>query len=164
MIIQPLTAAHAEWVKKIHQEGIATGIATFETDSPSWEEWDRGHLPYARFVATEGEKVLGWAALTPISSRCVYAGVAEVSVYVSSDARAKGVGKALLLELVKDSEQHQLWTLQAGIISDNKASIALHEKVGFRIVGVREKLGQYKSIWHDVVLMERRSNKINYES
>jgi L-amino acid N-acyltransferase YncA len=164
MEIQILMAGHADAVKKIHEEGIATGIATFETNSPTWEEWDRGHLPYARFVATDGETVLGWAALTPISSRCVYAGVAEVSVYISSAARGKGVGKALLQELVNDSEKHKLWTLQAGIISDNKASIGLHEKVGFRIVGVREKLGQYKNKWHDVVLMERRSKQLNYGS
>ncbi|MES2330921.1 MAG: N-acetyltransferase family protein [Bacteroidota bacterium] len=157
MEIQILTANHADAVKKIHEEGIATGIATFETNSPTWEEWDRSHLPYARFVATDDEKVLGWAALTPISSRCVYAGVAEVSVYVSSEARGKGVGKALLHKLVEESEQYKLWTLQAGII-------ALHEKVGFRIVGVREKLGQYKNKWHDVVLMERRSKQLNYES
>jgi L-amino acid N-acyltransferase YncA len=163
MEVQILTADHAGAVKKIHEEGIATGIATFETNSPTWEEWDHGHLPYARFVATDGETVLGWAALTPISSRCVYAGVAEVSVYISSAARGKGVGKALLQELVKDSEKHKLWTLQAGIIADNKASIGLHEKIGFRMVGVREKLGQYKSKWHDVVLMERRSKQVNYE-
>lgn len=164
MEIQTLTSAHADAVKSIHEEGIATGIATFETNSPAWEEWDKSHLPYARFVATEGETVLGWAALTPVSSRCVYAGVAEVSVYVSSSARGKGIGKALLNELVKESETHKLWTLQAGIIAENKASIGLHEKVGFRIVGVREKLGQYKNKWHDVVLMERRSKQLNYES
>jgi len=162
MEIQILTADHADAVKKIHEEGIATGIATFETSSPSWEEWDRNHLPYARLVATDGETVLGWAALTQVSSRCVYAGVAEISVYVSTEARGKGVGKALLHKLVEESEQHKLWTLQAGIIADNKASIALHEKVGFRVVGVREKLGQYKNKWHDVVLMERRSKLINY--
>lgn len=164
MEIQILTADHADAVKKIHEEGIATGIATFETNSPTWEEWDRGHLPYARFVATDGATVLGWAALTPVSSRCVYAGVAEVSVYISSAARGKGVGKALLQALVEDSEKNKLWTLQAGIIAENKTSIALHEKTGFRIVGVREKLGQYKSEWHDVVLMERRSKQINYGS
>ena len=163
MEIQILTADHGDAVKKIHEEGIATGIATFETSSPSWEEWDRNHLPYARFVATDGKSVLGWAALTPVSSRCVYAGVAEISVYVSSEARGKGVGKALLLKLIEESEQHKLWTLQAGIIADNKASITLHEKSGFRVVGVREKLGQYKNKWHDVVLMERRSKQINYE-
>lgn len=164
MKIQLLRANHADAVKRIHEEGIATGIATFETDSPSWEEWDRGHLGFGRFVAIENNEVLGWAALTPVSSRCVYAGVAEVSVYVTESARGKGIGKVLLTELVKASEEHNLWTLQAGIIAENTASISLHEKAGFRVVGVREKLGQYKGKWHDVALLERRSTLLHYDN
>ncbi len=149
----------ADWpaVRTIYEEGIATGDATFETGAPAWENWDQGHMPSPRLVAREGTRVLGWATLSPVSGRCVYAGVAEVSVYVAAVARGQGVGSALLAELVARSERAGLWTLQAGIFPENKASIALHEKRGFRVVGRRERLGQLKGIWRDVILMERRS-------
>ncbi len=149
----------ADWpaVRTIYEEGIATGDATFETGAPAWENWDQGHMASPRLVAREGTRVLGWATLSPVSGRCVYAGVAEVSVYVAAVARGQGVGSALLAELVARSERAGLWTLQAGIFPENKASIALHEKRGFRVVGRRERLGQLKGIWRDVILMERRS-------
>ncbi len=155
--IEKMSRTDWEDVRSIYREGILTGRATFETDAPEWDEWDKKHLPEPRFVARAGEKVVGWAALSPVSSRCVYAGVAEVSVYVAASAWRKGIGKALLEELVEASEESNTWTLQAGIFPENKASIALHESCGFRIVGRRERLGQIGGVWKDVVLMERRS-------
>ncbi|UCF78441.1 MAG: N-acetyltransferase [Candidatus Eiseniibacteriota bacterium] len=147
-------------VKAIYREGISMGIATFEKDVPVWEEWDRSHLSGLRLVARASDKVVGWAALSPVSGRCVCAGVAEVSLYVSSSARGKGVGRALLQALVRGSEESGIWTLQAGIFPENVASTAVHESCGFRRVGVREKLGQLDGVWKDVVLMERRSRRI----
>ncbi|HRH47415.1 MAG TPA: N-acetyltransferase family protein [Panacibacter sp.] len=157
MNITALTVKHWPDVKKIYEEGIASGNATFQTAAPEWEEWNSAHLVNCRFVATENNEVLGWAALTPVSGRCVYAGVAEVSVYVAAAARSKGVGKQLLRALVNESEQHNLWTLQAGIFPENIASIKIHEASGFRIVGTREKIGNMNGIWRDTVLLERRS-------
>lgn len=147
-------------VRSIYQEGIATGNATFETSVPAWEAWDAGHLRDCRFIAREEGRVVGWAVLSPVSGRCVYAGVAEVSVYVTASARGKGVGKALLRALVEGSERQGIWTLQAGIFPENEASIALHKSCGFREVGRRERLGQMNGAWRDVVLMERRSNVV----
>jgi L-amino acid N-acyltransferase YncA len=153
------TMQNADWdtVRLIYQEGIATGLATFETEVPEWEVWDRNHLAAPRLVARSDDQVAGWAALTPVSGRCVYAGVAEVSVYVAAMARGQGIGKALLKALVESSERAGIWTLQAGIFSENSASIALHAACGFREVGYRERLGCLNGIWKDVVLMERRS-------
>jgi phosphinothricin acetyltransferase len=149
----------ADWaeVRAIYLQGIATGHATFEQDAPEWEKWDAGKLPVCRLVARSGERVVGWAALSPVSSRCVYGGVAEVSVYVAEVARGRGVGRELLAHLVLESEASGLWTLQAGIFPENVVSILLHQSVGFRIVGTREKLGEMNGVWRDVVLMERRS-------
>lgn len=149
----------ADWpeVRSIYLEGIATGIATFETEAPSWEKWDAGHLAKPRLKAVSSGAMAGWAALSPVSSRGVYAGVAEVSVYVASAARGKGVGAALLDALVEASENAGLWTLQAGIFPENGASLALHEGRGFRRVGVRERIGYGGGRWRDVVLLERRS-------
>jgi L-amino acid N-acyltransferase YncA len=161
--IAALTPADWDEVRRIYAEGIATGNATLETETPSREKWDRGHRPDARFVAREGGRIVGWAALSPVSERCVYEGVAEVSVYVASDARGRGVGRRLLDELVRSSEDAGIWTLQAGIFPENAASIALHEKCGFRVVGVREKLGRLRSRWRDVVLLERRSARVGTE-
>jgi phosphinothricin acetyltransferase len=144
-------------VQSIYREGIVTGNATFETDTPEWEVWDRNHLRDCRLVARKEGQVIGWAALSPVSGRRVYAGVAEVSVYVAASARGKGVGKALLRALVEESERQGIWTLQAGIFPENVASIALHKRCGFREVGRRERLGQMDGVWRDVVLMERRS-------
>jgi L-amino acid N-acyltransferase YncA len=148
-------------VRRIYLEGIETGLATFETSAPDWEKWNKTHRLTCRLVATDVDwHILGWAALTPVSDRCVYAGVAEVSVYIGKNARGVGVGKALLRAILEQSEQAGLWTIQAGIMADNLASIKLHEACGFRLVGYREKIGQLDGRWRDTVLMERRSKKI----
>ena len=147
-------------VRAIYREGIATGNATFETDAPPWEAWDKDHLRACRLVARADGRVMGWAALSPVSGRCVYAGVAEVSVYVSTSARGQGVGRALLGALIEASEHAGLWTLQAGIFPENTASLALHRAHGFREVGRRERIGQLNGVWRDVVLMERRSKVV----
>jgi L-amino acid N-acyltransferase YncA len=158
--IRPLLPQDWPSVRAIYIEGIATGNATFETEAPSWEEWDSKHLRDARLVAEADGKVVGWAALTPVSSRCVYSGVAELSIYVASAIRGKGVGKALLGELIRESEAKGFWTLQTGIFPENKASLALHEKCGFRTVGRREQIGKMGSRWRDVLFLERRSKTV----
>jgi L-amino acid N-acyltransferase YncA len=149
----------ADWppVRAIYAEGIATGNATFETAAPEWDHWDKTHLGFGRLVARRGGAIIGWAALSPISSRSVYAGVAEVSVYVSQSARRMGVGYSLLGRLVEESERNGIWTLQAGILPENQASLALHKRCGFREVGRRERIGRLHGVWRDVVIMERRS-------
>ena len=148
-------------VARIYKEGIATGNATFQKDIPTWEEWDTSHLKKCRFIAenTEGG-IIGWAALTPVSGRCVYAGVAEVSVYVTPQYHGKGIGKILMQNLIETSEVEGLWTLQAGILKENIGSVRLHESVGFRQIGYREKIGQLDGIWRDTLLLERRSDKV----
>lgn len=153
----------SDWpaVCAIYREGIATGDATFETETPTWGAWDAAHRPDCRIVARSGDGVLGWAALSPVSGRCVYGGVAEVSVYVAAAARGQGVGKSLLSALVEASEAAGVWTLQAGIFPENVASIAVHKACGFRKVGVRERLGRLDGVWRDVILMERRSPVVN---
>jgi L-amino acid N-acyltransferase YncA len=158
--IEPLAPADWDDVRRIHAEGIATGNATFESEPPSWEAWDGAHRPDSRLVAREGGKILGWAALSPVSDRCAYGGVAEVSVYVAASARGRGLGRRLLEELVRASEEAGVWTLQAGIFPENAASIAIHRKCGFRTVGVRERLGRLKGVWRDVALLERRSPRV----
>jgi phosphinothricin acetyltransferase len=158
--VEPLLAADWPAVRAIYLEGIATGDATFEQNAPEWEHWDTGHLSACRIVARSDGEVLGWAALSPVSGRCVYAGVAEVSVYVAGRSRGRGIGNALLSRLVSDSEATGIWTLQAGIFPENRASIELHQRVGFRIVGTRERLGCMHGRWRDVVLMERRSAEV----
>jgi nitrilase len=147
-----------EAVRAIYQEGMATGNATLETCTPDWTAWDTAHLQRCRLVARAGGDVVGWAALSPVSKRQVYAGVAEVSIYVKASARGKGVGRALLNQLIRESERHGFWTLQAGILAENQASIALHRACGFRVVGRRERIGQLKGVWRDVIVMERRSS------
>ena len=161
MTVEPLRREHWDAVQRIYLEGIATGNATFQTTAPEWEQWDHGHLPACRLVALEGDRVVGWAALSPVSSRCVYGGVAEVSIYVEEKARGAGVGKRLLTALIDASEAAGLWTLQAGIFPENTASVELHRKCGFRLVGVREKMGKMNGRWRDVCLMERRSAVVN---
>lgn len=147
-------------VRAIYLEGIATKNATFETGAPEWEKWDSSHLKTCRLVARLNGQVVGWAALSPVSSRCVYAGVAEESIYISEVARGQGVGKKLLNALVDASERAGIWTLQTGIFPENEISIRLHERCGFRVLGVREKIGQMDGVWRDVVLMERRSQVV----
>jgi L-amino acid N-acyltransferase YncA len=151
---------HWAAVERIYLEGIATGQATFQTESPGWEEWDKSHTAACRLVAVDGDEVLGWAALTPVSGRCVYAGVAEVSVYIAEKARGRGLGKALLEALIAESEQDSYWTLQASIFPENSASLRLHQNAGFRIIGTRERIGQMHGIWRDTVMLERRSKII----
>ncbi len=158
-----MQAADWQFVKQIYEEGIATGNSTFQTFAPEWDEWNISHLEHSRGVAKEGDNILGWAALTPVSGRCVYAGVAEVSVYVSDKARGKGLGKQLLQKLIEESEANNLWTLQAGIFPENIPSIKIHEDCGFRIIGKREKIGKMNGSWRDTILLERRSNKIGIE-
>lgn len=155
--LEAMTPADWTEVRAIYLEGIATGNATFETEAPAWERWDATHRPGERFVAREGGKVLGWAALSPVSDRCVYGGVAEVSVYVAASARGKGLGLALLRQLIEASEAAGVWTLQAGVFPENGASVALHERLGFRQVGRRERIGKMNGVWRDVLLLERRS-------
>lgn len=162
--IVPMTAHHWSDVRRIHREGIDTGEATFETEpEPNWESWCESHLERGRIVALDGERVLGWAALTPVSDRCVYGGVAEVSVYVGADARGRGIGSRLLDRLIAESETNGIWTLQAGIFVENAKSIALHEKLGFRVVGRRERLGKLRGRWRDVMLLERRSEVVGVD-
>ena len=144
-------------VREIYQAGIATGEATFDTTTPDWEAWDAGHLAEHRLVARVGGQVVGWAALAPVSDRCAYAGVAEDSIYVASGGQGRGVGRALLAALVASAERGGIWTVQAGIFPENQASIRLHLACGFRVVGLRERLGQLHGRWRDVVLLERRS-------
>ena len=156
--IEEMTNGDWEQVAKIYLEGINTGRATFQTEVPNWENWNKGHINSCRLVARLGNKVLGWVALSPTSSRCVYAGVAEVSIYIGEEYRGKGIGTALLTNLIKISEENGLWTLQSGIIKENTESIELHKRCGFREIGVREKVGKMNNgKWHDVILMERRS-------
>jgi L-amino acid N-acyltransferase YncA len=144
-------------VREIYREGIATGNATFEAELPDWEKWNSAHRQDSRLIARKGEQILGWAALSPVSVRRVYVGVAEVSVYVAAAARGSGIGKALLHALIEESERHNIWTLQAGIFPENAASIALHKSCGFRKVGTRRRIARLGSTWRDVLLMERRS-------
>jgi L-amino acid N-acyltransferase YncA len=148
-------------VRRIYEEGIATGRATFETQAPEWDAWDASHRRECRFVARRGGRVVGWIALSAVSRRHVYRGVAEVSVYVAEDARGTGVGRSLFEHLIPDSEAAGIWTVQAGVQAENEASLALHEAIGFRRVGVREGFGQdAKGVWRDVVLLERRSTTV----
>ena len=155
--IDTLQPSDWERVRVIYAEGIATGNATFETDTPTWQAWDAAHLPVPRLVARDADVVCGWAALTPVSSRCVYAGVGEVSLYVAANARAQGVGHALLTALITAAEAAGIWTLQAGVFPENIASLNVCRRCGFRDVGRRERLGQLHGIWRDVLLLERRS-------
>jgi len=155
--IEPMQAQQWPQVAAIYQEGIETGQATFEVAVPSFEHWDRNHLRIARFIAGHEGVIVGWAALSPVSQRQVYAGVAEVSVYVATTARGSGVGRKLLAALIEESERNGIWTLQAGIFPENTASLALHYAAGFREVGQRERIGKMNGVWRDTILLERRS-------
>ncbi len=159
--ITQLQAQHWPEVARIYAEGIATANATFETKVPSWERWDSAHLSAHRFVALSQGKVNGWVAASPVSSRCVYAGVVEDSIYVTEEARGQGVGKALMQRLVQSTEAGDVWTIQTGIFPENEASLRLHQSVAFRVVGCRERLGRLDGVWRDVLLLERRSRAVS---
>jgi len=150
-------------VARIYEEGIATMNATFEKQIPDWNSWDKSHRKDCRLIALVDNKVVGWAALSNISGRCVYSGVAEVSVYVDSRNRGKGIGDMLLSSLIKESEKCGIWTLQAGIFPENISSIKLHHKHGFRTIGIRERLGKMNNKWRDVALLERRSQIVGID-
>lgn len=161
MRIISLSAEHWPAVKAIYEEGIATGHATFQKEAPEWSDWDRGHLAHSRLVIlTDAGVVAGWAALSPVSSRAVYAGVAEVSIYVRASERGRKAGLLLLRALVEESERHGVWTLQAGIFPENIPSLRIHAHCGFRQVGFRERIGAMEGVWRDTVLLERRSAKV----
>lgn len=165
MPIRPMTPADAEAVLAIYQQGIDTGEATFQAQAPDWEEWDAGHHPHSRLVFLNSEGIAGWAALAPVSSRPVYAGVADISIYVATEAAGQGIGGQLMDAVIEAAEANGIWTIQAGIFPENTASIALHKKHGFRVVGTRERLGLMShgpksGAWRDVVFMERRSTLI----
>ncbi len=161
MTLRDMRASDGAAVLAIYAEGLATGKASFETETPSWAEWNALHLADPRLVAPDGGgDVQGWAALSPVNDRCVYAGVAEVSVYVAASARGRGVGRELLTGLALRSEHAGMWTLQAGILPENEASLAVHAAAGFRLVGHRERLGRLAGVWRDVLLLERRSTAV----
>lgn len=159
-----MTREHWEDVRQIYIEGISTGIATFQREAPSFQEWDKGHLEACRFVAYNKGKVLGWVALSPTSSRCVYSGVAEVSIYIRKEFRGMGIGKALMEKAIKSAESNGIWSLYSAIIKDNIGSIQLHKKCGFREIGIREKIAKLSNgQWSDTVLMEYRSKVVGID-
>lgn len=160
--IRKMTPEDAEAVLRIFEEGIASGNATFDKTAPTWEVWDATHFKTCRFLAEdENQTVVGWAALKPVSKRECFKGVAEVSIYLTASAQGKGLGKVMLQKLILESEEQDFWMLQSGIFPENQASISVHERLGFRTVGYREKIAEMKGVWRNIILMERRS-KINY--
>lgn len=160
--VVPLTTAHAEEVVAIYQAGIDEGNATFETTAPTWEQFDAAKMPEHRFVALgEDGRVLGWVAATQVSDRCAYAGVVEHSVYVHPDARGRGAASALLTALIDSTEAAGIWTIQSGIFPENTASLAVHARAGFRVIGTRERIGRHHGVWRDTVLVERRSPRVD---
>jgi|SRR6266516_543357 len=161
MDVRGLLPTDWQEVARIYREGIETGNATFETEVPSWEEWDAAHLRDHRLVAVRDGAVVGWIALVPVSPRECYAGVAEVSAYVGEEARGEGAGSALLTTLIDSSERAGIWTLQTGVFPENDVSLRLLQRFGFRVVGTRERIGQLHGVWRDVVLIERRSEVIS---
>jgi phosphinothricin acetyltransferase len=160
LTIRPMTPDDGKAVIAIYREGIATGIATLETAAPDWERWDETHKQECRLVAEDDGRVVGWAALTSVSHRPCYRGVAEETIYVTADAQGRGIGRTLMRRLIEESEREGYWTLQAAIFPENEASVALHEASGFRSVGVRQRIGEREGRFHDVLLMERRSSVV----
>lgn len=157
--VEKMRSEDWEQVKNIYLEGINTGIATFQNEVPTWEAWDKGHLKIGRLVARSSDGVLGWVAIAPTSSRCCYEGVVEVSVYIRENYRGNGIGTSLLKKLIEQSEESGIWTLYCSIIKENYGSIEMHKKCGFREIGLRERIAKMSNgTWHDVVLLERRSN------
>ncbi|MCI1265040.1 MAG: GNAT family N-acetyltransferase [Saprospiraceae bacterium] len=163
IIFRPMKAADWTNVAEIYRQGIETGNATFQQEIPTWDDWNNGHIKSCRIVAEIDNEIVGWAALTAVSGRCVYAGVAEVSVYISNNYRGQKIGTKLLDKLIAESENEKLWTLQAGIFPENIASLKIHEDLGFRKIGHREKIGKMNGIWRDTVLLERRSKVIGID-
>jgi phosphinothricin acetyltransferase len=163
MELLPLTTEHWPRVREIYLEGIAGGHATFETTAPSWEEWDAAHHAFARLVASIGGRIHGWAALSRVSARQAYRGVAEVSVYVAKSSQGRGYGRALLASLITESERNGIWTLQASIFPENLPSLALHEAAGFRVVGQRDRIARLQGVWRNTMLLERRSFVVGTE-
>jgi phosphinothricin acetyltransferase len=155
-----MTAGDWEQVRSIYLEGLREGNSTFETEAPSWEAWDEVHHKSPRLVMRAGDRVLGWAALSPVSKRRVYSGVAEVTIYVTQSARGEGIGRTLLEALIEESERAGIWTLQASIFPENIASIELHLRCGFREVGRRERIAMLNGVWRDTILFERRSRRV----
>jgi L-amino acid N-acyltransferase YncA len=161
VVVEELRPEHWPEVARIYADGIATGNATFETDVPSWEEWDRSHLREHRFVALRDGVVVGFLAVSSVSDRCVYGGVVENSVYVDEQARGQGVGRLLLERLIASTEAAGIWTIQTGIFPENEVSVRLHERVGYEVVGRRKRLGKLHGVWRDVLLLERRSGLVD---
>ena len=166
--VRDMTAADWPDVERIYREGIATGNATFEASPPSWEDFDRDKVADPRLVAVEDGAVVGWAAAGRVSSRCVYEGVLEHSVYVAESARGHGVGRVLLDAFLRAAEAAQIWTVQSGVFPENEPSLALHRELGFRTVGTRERVGKmgygpYSGVWRDVVMIERRSSRVGID-
>ena len=159
-VVDQMKADDWEQVRSIYLEGLRSGNSTFETEAPSWEQWNEGHLEFARLVMRAGDEILGWAALSPVSKRSVYRGVAELTVYVTESARGKGIGRALLEALIDESERNGIWTLQASIFPENLASAKLHSRCGFREVGRRERIAKLNGVWRDTLLLERRSDRV----
>ncbi|MBB4807139.1 phosphinothricin acetyltransferase [Chryseobacterium defluvii] len=160
MEIKEINKEHFPEIAEIYRQGLETGNATFETSVPLWENWDKGKLKHSRLVAIIDGVVVGWAALSAVSDRCVYGGVAEVSIYISNDHKGKGIGRTLMSKLVEESEANGIWTLQSGMFPENEATVALHKSAGFRVIGYREKIGKLGNIWRDTIIMERRSKTI----
>jgi len=162
-VIEPMQPHYWGQVREIYLQGIATGNATFEISAPSFAVWDKKHFPFARLVARSGDTIAGWAALSPVSERCCYAGVGDLSVYVAADSRGAGTGRKLLQALIEESERNGIWTLQAGIFPENAASLAVHRGCGFREVGRRDRIGKLAGVWRDTILLERRSTKVGVD-
>jgi L-amino acid N-acyltransferase YncA len=161
IVIEDLRPEHWPEVARIYTEGIATGHATFETEVPDWERWDQAHLVEHRFVALQAGRVVGWIAVSPVSDRCVYGGVVENSVYVDAQVCGQGVGRVLLERLIASTETAGIWTIQTGVFPENEASLRVHERVGFEVVGRRKRLGKLHDVWRDVLLLERRSDRVD---
>jgi phosphinothricin acetyltransferase len=162
-MIRPMTAPEGTRILEIYKMGINTRNATFETEVPSWDEWDIKHLQHSRFVYMENDRILGWAALSTVSARPAYKGVAEVSIYIDTDFIAKGIGSKLMDKVITSSEENEIWTLNASVFPENIATIKLHEKFGFRIIGMKEKVARLDGKWRNTILLERRSKNPKFE-
>ena len=163
MTVEAMTPADWPEVVAIYEEGMETGVGTFETAAPSWDDWDAGRLPHSRLVARDDGRVIGWAALSAVSKRACYSGVADLAIYVARSARGKGVGRSLLEALIASAEAHGIWTLQGVTMAGNSASIALQQRCGFRVIGRHERIAKRDGRWHDTVMLERRSTIVGVD-